>query len=463
MKTVNLLLFVLSMLLLLSCRSSDDDPSEFYLQGSITDPNGNPITGAEVYLVFDDISGGASASKDPTTVSEIRYRYTDTQMMFYWTTTFELNLTEFNILQGNPANHQVINSSPIIPTNNASGSTYTYTHGTIIQDEFWLEAKDTYGMEQHLGPFNQYLPVELSSFTASVNEYHQIVVNWTTQSETELLGFYVLRGVSNELVNAYPVSPLINAFNEGTAHTYTFTDSETEAGNTYYYWLEVVEFDGGSIFHGPVSVHIEEEEPPPLPVVLSFSNPYPNPAVSSTNFQIAVPDSINVRVRIRRAGLNETLKEFTVAPGNHTLLWNCTDMNGNKVSNGCYVATCNATSVLSGDMQAQIIKHFLVNDPSLSNAPAVYSDGNGYKLPVNTAFLWEKLYYITDPNGNILTQGTLPHGVTVYVKKKGYETASQHINLALDHDNVLNFILQPLSKGGFDTSPCRTKHSFVNK
>lgn len=548
MKTWNLFLFCLFMLFLLSCRFGEDDPSEFYIKGSITDPDGNAITGAEVYFVFDDLGGGSYAPKDPTTVSEMRYRFTGTQMVFQWTTTFELNLTEFNILQGDPANHQVINANPIVPTNNPSGSSYSYTHPVVVQDEFWLEAKDTYGMEQHLGPFIQYTPIELSSFTAIEDENMHVLLTWETLSESNTLGFYVLRSESDQLVNAYSCSPLIqatntntsqtyafadtevvpehtyfywlqgvymdggtehwgpisvtvfpppellsftaevtqthtvaltwttqyetgmygwnlyrhdtnvlenaikinptliSAFNQNTPHTYSFTDTEVQADHNYYYWLEGVYMGGNSEFHGPLYVHIEAVEPPPLPTVLAFSNPYPNPAVNAISFQIAIPDSINAVVQIRRAGLYEILKEVSLTPGNHTLFWDCKDTQGNKVSNGCYLATCTATHTLSSSQQTQIIRHFIINDPSLGNAPAGYSYANGYKIPFWTSFLWDNEYNLTNEQGEETGTGTLPKGVTVWVKKEGYVTASQHILLDMTRDNVLNFVLQPLGR-----------------
>jgi len=548
MKTLNLLLFGSAMLLLLSCGFGDDDPSEFYVKGSITDPDGNAITDAEVYFVFDNISGEYSPGKDPTTVSEMRYRYSGSQMVFNWTTTFELNLTEFNILQGDPANHQVINPNPIVPTNNPSGSSYSYIHPATIEDEFWLEAKDTYGLDQHLGPFTQYTPVDLSSFTAIEDESMHVILTWVTLSETSTMGFYILRSESDQLVNAYPCSPLIQATNTSTQQTYTFADTEVEpehtyfywlrgvnldggsdhwgpisitinpppewlsfsaaetqthsvdltwttqyeismygwnlyrnetndvtgaikinpmliyaqnqstpytysyndpdvqADHTYYYWLEGVKMNGDAEYYGPVSVHIKAVEPPPLPTVLAFSNPYPNPASCAAYFQVAVPESINVFVQIRRAGLYEVLKEFSLIPGNHTLVWDCTDLNGDKVSNGCYQATCTATNILSSSQQTQIIRHFIVNDPSLGNAPEGYSYANGYKIPFLTSFQWDNEYVFTNEQGEETGTGTLPQGVTVWVKKDGYEPASQHIILDMTRDNVVNFVLHPIGR-----------------
>jgi hypothetical protein len=87
--------------------------------------------------------------------------------------------------------------------------------------------------------------VTVSEFSASP-AYQNILVNWQTVSEVDLLGFNLYRsskpGGPREMLN----SSLIPAEGLGNppGYSYEFMDTTVLAGHTYYYWLEMVFITG---------------------------------------------------------------------------------------------------------------------------------------------------------------------------------------------------------------------------
>jgi len=93
------------------------------------------------------------------------------------------------------------------------------------------------------------------AFTSSASI---VTVEWTTASELNTAGFNLYRGdsqdgpftkINSNLIPHSP-DPLVGG-------SYVFTDTTVQAGRTYYYQLEDVEFTGGSIRHGPIVVKAE--------------------------------------------------------------------------------------------------------------------------------------------------------------------------------------------------------------
>ncbi|MDO9578363.1 MAG: T9SS type A sorting domain-containing protein [Candidatus Cloacimonadales bacterium] len=107
------------------------------------------------------------------------------------------------------------------------------------------------------------LPVTLSSFTASYSN-NVAVLNWTTQSETDNLGFNLYR---SEEANGFADENFIQINSDlipgmGTTFTpvnYEFTDEYlTLEGHTYYYWLQSVSTSNELELFGPASLFIPQ-------------------------------------------------------------------------------------------------------------------------------------------------------------------------------------------------------------
>jgi len=100
------------------------------------------------------------------------------------------------------------------------------------------------------------LPVELSSFTAIPTSDNQVQVNWTTQSEVNVMGYNIYRGTDFQQGEAQLLTTeLISAHNQPVEYHYSYTDAQTSQVPVYYYWLESIDYDQTNEFFGPVVVN----------------------------------------------------------------------------------------------------------------------------------------------------------------------------------------------------------------
>lgn len=219
---------------------------------------------------------------------------------------------------------------------NGAGFTPVY-EGTVSPWTGMVDL-DAKGTAEFYWNDNSTLPVELSSFTAGLTAEYFVQLNWVTQSESNLIGYRVLRSEGTDVASAISLTPsLIGAFNESTIHSYSFTDTEVENHGVYNYWLESVEMGGGSDFHGPVTVSVEHEVPPVIPSTTAMRSAYPNPfrVSGSTTIEVSVKEADAGSVTIYNIA-GQAVKSFPVNPGVNKLTWNGRDSKGNACGSGIY-------------------------------------------------------------------------------------------------------------------------------
>lgn len=185
------------------------------------------------------------------------------------------------------------------------------------------------------------LPVELSSFAAITSGVNNVQVNWATQSQSNLIGFYIYRDSANDQATAIRVSPLFPATNTSTLQTYAFTDTQVDAG-LWYYWLESVEFDGSTQLHGPVNAtvgHGGQNPSPEIPLITGIKSVYPNPFNPSTTITVGLSKKSNVQVAIYnlKGALIRQLDSGTKDAGTYNMLWNGLTDDGQTCGSGIYL------------------------------------------------------------------------------------------------------------------------------
>jgi len=169
------------------------------------------------------------------------------------------------------------------------------------------------------------LPVELSSFTASLTAQYFVRLHWVTQSENDALGYRIYRSHDSDLEHALQVSPLINATNTTTQVSYEYTDSEVAPG-TWYYWLQSLDLNGSYYFFGPVMATVVSDqggEAPEIPVTTGISKIYPNPFNPSTTIKYVLADDLATSFRIynTRGQMVQSYDLGLIDPGTHDLIW----------------------------------------------------------------------------------------------------------------------------------------------
>jgi len=186
------------------------------------------------------------------------------------------------------------------------------------------------------------LPVELSSFTASVSVSNFALLQWITQSETNVAGFRLYRNTLPELTGARMLNVYVPATNTSQTQTYAYIDQEINEPGTYYYWLQNLDMDGSNAFHGPVSVNLITQDDPGIPVIPIQSGIYrifPNPFNPNASISYGLKSSTNVELSIfnLRGQLIRTLHSGAKQAGTYRADWDGRTDSGDPASSGIYL------------------------------------------------------------------------------------------------------------------------------
>lgn len=261
-------------------------------------------------------------------------------LIFYWTADDD---NEFDWSGIDPA---------LFVGDSTSGITGTFTAGdprklevnyTFPQTGSKNGAKETFKIGLSDG---QTLPVELSSFTAIAHQSSAVKIQWTTQSETNVQGFWLYRNQSDELDSALRLGQQIPATNTSQAQYYVYIDRETPAMGTYYYWLESVDFDGSNTFYGPVHVNLGDQNQgsSEIPVISGIAGNYPNPFNPDTTIRFGVENNAHVSLEIFNVK-GQTIRRLVdgeLQPGWHQVIWDGRNAQGDILPNGVYFLRMNA-------------------------------------------------------------------------------------------------------------------------
>jgi hypothetical protein len=169
------------------------------------------------------------------------------------------------------------------------------------------------------------VPVELTSFTAAAAN-GQVILNWTTATETNNQGFEIERSQNSNWMNIGYVA----GFGTTTEpKSYSFVDDLSLTHSlTLSYRLKQINFDGTFEYSDVINVNVE------IPLEYTLEQNYPNPFNPSTTIKYSIAEDGYVKLAIYNTLGEEvaSLVNNNQKAGRYEV-----SFNAGKLSSGVYV------------------------------------------------------------------------------------------------------------------------------
>ncbi|MFN3874220.1 MAG: T9SS type A sorting domain-containing protein, partial [Ignavibacterium sp.] len=137
--------------------------------------------------------------------------------------------------------------------------------------------------------YNNIIPVELTSFSASVVGT-SVHLNWATATELNNSGFEVQRRTD---ISDWQTLAFIKGHGTTTVpQSYSYIDNTVRANTKYFYRLRQNDFDGKFSFSNVIEIDISSLKD------YTLEQNYPNPFNPSTNISFTLPKKSNVTITI---------------------------------------------------------------------------------------------------------------------------------------------------------------------
>jgi hypothetical protein len=206
------------------------------------------------------------------------------------------------------------------------GTTIEVTNGAdICADNITINGTYTGDGTKCNGP----LPVELSSFTATISG-GAVKLNWKTETEVNNFGFEIERQVGSLQSSDSKFEKI--GFVNGNGNTnspkeYSFRDEMPTGGNKFLYRLKQIDNDGSFEYSDVVEVEV-------IPDHYELSQNYPNPFNPSTTIQFSLPKQSQLRINLYNM-LGEQVA--TIAEGMYETGYHKIKFSANYLPSGTYV------------------------------------------------------------------------------------------------------------------------------
>ncbi|GJQ61326.1 MAG: hypothetical protein SCALA702_03790 [Melioribacteraceae bacterium] len=203
---------------------------------------------------------------------------------------------------------------------------YSYPSGSTMAEAIKAQIIDLsirYGVLTEFTIFTTTIPVELTSFTATVNA-GRVELHWRTSTETNFQGFFVERRYGNDDWKDIAYIEGHGSTTEPQDYSYTDDLRNIEYRGKIFYRLRQVDFDGSYEY----SDIIEIDWTGIVADKFELSQNYPNPFNPATTFAFAIPEDCAVSLDIYNlvgekvaSVMNENLNA-----GYHEFSWSATNL-----------------------------------------------------------------------------------------------------------------------------------------
>ncbi|MCS7210643.1 MAG: T9SS type A sorting domain-containing protein, partial [Chloroherpetonaceae bacterium] len=200
--------------------------------------------------------------------------------------TFDFGDANAGVLPGVAANYRLLYRAG---TSGAFSTVTTLTTSVqgdqVIFDVADANLNDGYYTIGTTNPADSPLPVELVSFTLTPKE-RGVLVEWETASELNNAGFILQRSISREgqyteIASYRTHDALVGLGTSPTGKKYAYFDNDRlQAGQTYFYKLADVDFNGVITEHSVREITLPRE--------YSLSQNYPNPFNPTTTIEFSL-------------------------------------------------------------------------------------------------------------------------------------------------------------------------------
>ena len=201
-----------------------------------------------------------------------------------------------------------------------------------------------------IGDGDNPLPIQLVSFTGTLINSGNVLLEWLTLSEVNNYGFFVERkrpadqgyvGVLNSFVPGHGTT------NE--PHSYAFTDAAPGQG-VWIYRLKQVDLDGTTHYTDPVTIDVPTSvNEPSAPIAFGLKQNYPNPFNPSTviQYSVAVGEHVSLRIYDLLGREVSTLVDEIRTPGVYSVSWDASGLSAGIYLYRLEVATSMETKRLT--------------------------------------------------------------------------------------------------------------------
>jgi len=200
-------------------------------------------------------------------------------------------------------------------------------------------ATDTKGLPNSAGGTDQSLPVELSTFWA-ISGDRQVTLEWSTESETENLGFNLYRSINSKPFSMINGQLIPGHGSTSERHEYSYIDYNVFNSATYNYKIEDVDYSGKTELHNIViSATPTGKEKKTIADGFHVQPCFPNPFNPETTlrFEIGKAAIVHVQVYDLLGNSVTTLTNSTYQPGEYSLIWNGRDAQNRSSASGIYL------------------------------------------------------------------------------------------------------------------------------